>query len=135
MTATSALLAGRRAAEARMTSRVTIYRRTGLTAQNETTGREVPTWETVATDVPFRLGSTRGAGASRTTGIEGSEVEVALRTGHLPYDRSVLDGDYLDVTDGENAGTAWVVVEGDWQDQATARRVPIVAVTRPEEWA
>lgn len=124
-------------AESRMLSRVTIRRRTGRMAQNEGNGTEYPVWETVATAVPFRLGgSSSGSATSRNVDVVGVEVQRALRTGHLPASQADLaDDDYLDITAGENAGLVLRVVEAEWQDQATARRVPVIAEDRPEEWA
>jgi hypothetical protein len=119
-------------AEARMTSRASVYRDTGTTTQDEETGLELDTWTEVAVESPFRLG--RGDG-TRTLTIGGVEVTVALRTGHFPAGTDLRDGDLIDVTAGENVGTVWRVVEGDWADQQTAYRVPIVAADRPEEWA
>lgn len=136
MSAASAAAAGRRAAEARMTSRATIRRNTGRTAQDETTGLEVPIWDTTYADLPFRLGGANsGSSGTRTQDIGGVEVQLAIRTAHLPAaTANVRDGDLIEVDSGENAGTIWRVVEGDWADQQTARRVPIVAADRPEEW-
>lgn len=124
----------RRLAEARMTSTATVRRKTGITAQNETTGREAPQWATVVTDSPFRLKGNRGASASQTMTIGGVDVTVALREGHFPVDVELADGDMVEVTSGENEGTVWRVVDGDWADQQTARRVPLVSAGRPEEW-
>lgn len=129
------VIAGREAAEARMTSRVTVRRKTGLTTQDEDTGEEVPEWAVVHTKLPFRLGGSTGAGTTRRVTIGAEEFQQALRTGHLPADTDdLLDADLLEVTAGENVGRVLRVVEATWQDQATARRVPVVEVDRPEEW-
>lgn len=127
---------GRRAAEARMTSRANIWRTTGRTTQNEETGEEVPEWEIVHAAIPFRLGgSDRGGSGTRTINVGGVEMQVAVRVGHFPAaTEDLLDGDYIEVVSGENAGVALRIVEAAWQDQATARRVPVVSVDRPEEW-
>lgn len=117
-------------AEARMLSRCDIRRRTGRTAQNEDTGAEYPVWEIVAANVPLRL-----AGHEvRTETIPGGERQVARRMAHLPVVTIPADGDYLEVTAGENAGLVLEVLEADWADQKTARRVPVMAVERPTEW-
>ena len=77
----------------------------------------------------------QGIHCSRTEGPDGAETEIAFRTGHLPHGFTDLrDGDFIDITDGENAGSVWVVEEATWQDQASARRVPIYQTQRPEEW-
>lgn len=128
----------RRQAESRMTATATIRRKVpGPTVQDETTGREIPEWEPVAEDVPFRLG---GGGERRVT-IGGVELTLAARIGHMPAkdaddpDRIELrDGDFVEVTSGENEGTVWSVVEADRADQQTAYRAPLIATQRPEEW-
>lgn len=119
-----------------MTSRATIRRTTGRTTQDETTGLEVPIWDDIATNIPFRLGGANaGSSGTRTEDIGGVEVQTALRTGHIPAAvAGVREGDLVDVVTGENAGTVWRVVEGDWADQQTARRLPLVSTDRPEEW-
>lgn len=123
-------------AEARMTSTATIRRKTGDDPQNEETGVEAPEWTVIHAAIPFRLGgSDSGDSASRRQDIGGVEVQTAVRIGHLPAAIDDLqDGDWIDVLSGENAGTAWSVVEVTWQDQATARRMPLLAEDRPEEW-
>jgi hypothetical protein len=123
-------------AEARMTSTATIYRKTGLMVQDESTGLEVPEWVAIHTGIPFRLGgSDQGDSASRRQDIGGVEVQTAVRVGHLPVVIDDLtDGDFIDITSGENAGRAFRIVEVEFKDQATARRVPLLAENRPEEW-
>lgn len=119
-----------------MLSRCTIHRKGEAAPQNEDTGLEGSAWSVVHADLPFRLAGTyRGDSPSRTLDIGGAEVEVAMRTGHLPHHVSDLaDNDLIEITAGENAGVVLRVVEAVWQDQATARRVPVVTVDRPEEW-
>lgn len=136
MSVASVVQQGRRAAEARMTSRCTIRRETDRFDQDEDTGIESPLWDVLYTDLPFRLGGTyRGDAPSRRVEVGGVELQVAVRVGHLPASTSGLaDGDLIDVTAGENAGLVFRIVEAEWQDQATARRVPLLAVDRPEEW-
>lgn len=137
MSLDSTLAAGRYAAESRMTSLATIRRKTGLPTQDETTGEEVPLWTVVYTDLPFRLaGASQGTAATRTVTIGAEEFQQAVRTGHMPAGTSDLaDSDLIEVTAGENAGRVLRVVEATWQDQATARRVPVVEVDRPGEWS
>lgn len=124
-------------AEGRMKSTVTIRRKTGQAAQNETTGLEAPVWTAVHTDIPFRLGGAdRGGAGSRIVTSGGVETTVAVRVGHLPASTADLqDGDLIDITAGENVGVVLHIVEATWQDQATARRVPVYEVARPSEWA
>lgn len=125
----------REEAETRMASRCTIRRSTGRTAQDESTGLEVPVWDTTYTDLPMRLGGSRSAATTRTETIGGVEVQTALRIAHLPATTvDVADGDLIEITAGENAGVVLRVIEAAWQDQATARRLPVESVARPEEW-
>lgn len=117
-----------------MTSRVRVRRSTGRTVQDEETGREVPQWATVAT-VPFRLrGGRNGSVGTKAVTTGGVELQLATAEGHVPADTPVQDGDLLEVTSGENAGTVWRVVESNRGDQQTARRVPIIEARRPAEW-
>lgn len=131
---TSALAAGRRAAESRMTSRAVVKRAGGPPVIVD--GLEVPSWTTQHIDLPGRIAATRGAGQSRTVTIGQTEVQLAVREWHCPASTSGLrDGDIIEVTAGENAGIFLRVVEASWQDQATARRVPVVEVQQPEGWS
>jgi hypothetical protein len=125
----------RREAEGRMQSRVTIRRKTGDTTQDETTGAEAAVYAVTHTDLPFRLAGTRGDSPSRKVTVGGVDVTLAVRVGSVPATTDNLaDGDLIEVTAGENAGTVWRIVEADFQDQATARRLPVVAAQRPVEW-
>lgn len=132
----AAIEAGRAVAESRMTSRATVRRRTGASTQDEETGLTAPVWEAVYTDLPCRIaGSSGGSSPSRTTNVAGGvQVQTATRTVHLPWDTILRDGDMIEVTVGEVAGTVWQVVEADAADQQTARRVPVIATERPGEW-
>mgnify|MGYP003296445539 CR=1 FL=1 len=68
--------------------------------------------------------------------IGGVTFDQATAVGHMPASLTDLaDGDLLDITSGEWAGSVFRVVEAVKGDQHTARRVPIVEVPRPEEWA
>jgi hypothetical protein len=122
-------------AEDRMTSRAAIMRKTGGTTTVD--GLEVPEWATVYADTPFRLGGAqRGGAGTRTVTVGGVSTEVALRVGSLPAANSDLaDNDFIEITAGENAGLVLRIIEAAWQDQATARRVPVISEQRPEEWA
>lgn len=133
MTASSALIAGRRAAEARMTSRCAVRRGGAMVV---TDGIEAPGWADILTDLPCRLGgSERGGSGTRTTTVGQSEVQLAVRVLHVPAGTTgVSDGDLVEITSGENAGLVIEVVEAAWQDQATALRLPVVEAQRPEEW-
>ena len=117
-----------------MTSLCTIRRTDGGTTTNPD-GFEVEAWTEVHTDLPLRLAGSRGDGGTRTVTIGETEVALAVRTAHFPADTEGLsDGDLIEVTEGENVGAVLRIVEASWQDQATARRVPVVEATRPEEW-
>lgn len=125
----------RREAEARMLSRCTVHRKTGDTT-TDADGWEVPEWAAVYTNLRLRLGGTPqgGAGFRRVT-VGDVEVDLAVRVASLPASTDdLIDGDLIEVTSGENSGVVLRIVEASWQDQATARRVPVVETQRPSEW-
>lgn len=119
-----------------MESVVTVRRMTGGTT-TDGGGFAVDAWADVLVGVPFRLGGAeRGGSGSRTVTVGQSEVQLAVRVGHFPAATTGLrDDDLILVTAGENAGAVLRIVEADWQDQSTARRVPVVAVQEPEGWS
>ena len=81
-------------------------------------------------------GANTGSSGTRTETTSAGEMQIALRIGHLPYDtENLADGDLIEVTAGEVAGTVWRIVEAEFADQQTARRIPVESVQRPEEWA
>lgn len=127
---------GRAMAEARMMSRCKVMRATGYLPQDKETGAKHRSWAVIHRDLPFRLtGADAGSSGTRTITIAGVEVQVPVRTAHLPAATADLrDGDLIDITAGDNAGSVYRIVEAEWQDQATARRVPVVGEQRPEEW-
>lgn len=112
-----------------------VRRRTGRPAQDETTGLESPIWEAVH-DGPMRLaGSPRGASSERTYTLPGGEKRQAQREAHFPAAVDVIrDWDLIEIVAGENAGTVWMVLEADFADQQTARRLPVAGEQRPSEW-
>ena len=118
-----------------MTSTVAIMRLTGDTTT--VNGYEVPEWAAVHVDLPFRLGSSStGDGGSREVTIGGTTFNQATAVGSFTWDTADLrDNDYIDITAGEWAGSVYSIVEAVKGDQKTARRVPVVEVPRPEEWA
>lgn len=134
MSVESALAEGRVAALLRMTSTATIYRAGALSAPDPDTGIQSTTYLTIHPATPFRLGGAeRGSSGARTQDFGGVEVTLATRVGSLGVAASgIQDGDLIDVLAGENAGTVWRIVEADWADQQTARRVQIIAAERPE---
>jgi hypothetical protein len=135
MSVASVLAAGRRLAEARMTSRATISRKTGQMVKDDN-GYESPEWLIVATDIPMRLSGMAANSSPYKTGTPGGGVmNYAARVLHFPISQSDLaNDDLIEITAGENVGTVWRVIEATWQDQATARRVPAEQVKRPTEW-
>lgn len=119
-----------------MRSIAIVRRLTDRTAQDEGSGEEAPVWNVVYTG-PFRLGgSERGGSGTRTVTTGGVELQVATRVAHFPAAVTTLaDDDLIEVTAGENTGAVLRIVESDWADQQTARRVPVIAADRPGEWA
>lgn len=122
-------------AESRMTSTALVRR---VDPDNPTTdgnGFEVDGWAEVYAG-KFRLGgSERGGSAARKVNIGDVEVALAVRVAHFPADAAGLrDGDLIEVTSGDCAGVFLRVVEASFQDQATARRVPVIETDRPGGW-
>lgn len=122
-------------AVARMKSTAAVMRKTGAMT-TDVDGYEVPEWATVYADTPFRLGGANsGSAGSRTVTVGNVSTELAVRVGHFPATADLLaDGDLVEITAGENVGMVLQIIEADWQDQATAHRVPVVGAQRPEEW-
>lgn len=120
-------------AEARMESRVTIWRLSARLTQDETTGEEVPAYEAIHTALPFRSdGGSSGDGGSRTITLAGIQYEQATGIAHFPAATlDLADDDLIDVTAGEFAGDMFRIVKAVRYDQKTARRVPIVEAIRP----
>ena len=115
---------------AAMPSRVDIYRKTDDTTTDEN-GWEIPVWEVVAYDVPFRL----VGGDTRKVTVGGVDFQEATARGDFPWDTfDLADGDLVEVVEGEWADSVFRIVEAVKGDQRTARRVPVVEVPRPEEW-
>ncbi|TQK73366.1 hypothetical protein FBY23_5198 [Nocardioides sp. SLBN-35] len=118
-----------------MTSRCIVRRKTG--AFEVVDGFKMPTWATIHTDLPVRLAGSRGGTASsRVRDLAGAEIQSPVREAHVPEATDDLaDGDLIEITAGENTGVVLRIVEATWQDQATARRLPVVGEARPKEWA
>lgn len=121
-------------AEARMTSRCTIRHKTGemvLDPENQ----EVPEWVVAHANLPCRIATSTGAARSRTQTPGDVELERATPELHVPAAIADLsDDDFAEITLGENVGRVFRILEVDWVDQATARRLPVEAVERPIEW-
>lgn len=129
------LARGRAMAEARMVSTCTVRRQTGEMDQDESDGFEVPVWAVVY-EGPMRLRGARSGMGYRTEDTPAGERVLGVPEVHLPVDAyAAADGDLVDVTAGERAGTVWRVVNSDAADQQTALRLPVEAADRPEEWA
>lgn len=96
-------------------------------------GLETPSWVAELTALPGRLaGPSGGAAQSRKVSIGQTEVQLAVREWHCPASTAgIRDGDVIEVTAGENSGIYLRVVEAQWQDQATARRLPVVEIQKP----
>lgn len=141
MTIASVLASGRRAAEARMTSRATIRRPrvneagSPVYTTNEA-GYDVPAWDTVYSDLPCRIDSAGSDGGSRGVTVGGVTYENATGVAHFPAPSPLLaDGDLIHVTSGEWPDEVYRIVAAVKYDQKTARKLPIAEADRPEEWA
>lgn len=95
-------------------------------------GLETPSWVAELTSLPGRLAANRGASQSRTVTIGQTEVQLAVREWHCPAGTALHDGDVIEVTSGEHAGTYLRVIESNGSDQATALRVPVIETQKPE---
>jgi hypothetical protein len=112
-----------------MTSTCTIRRKTGATAL--VNGFKVAVWDDVHADEPVRF----VGGSSRRIEIAGVGYEEASGRCDFRYDLTDLaDGDFIDITAGEWAGTVLRVLDATKGDQRTARRVPVTEAERPAEW-
>ena len=125
----SALPELRREAEARMTSRCTIRHKGGNTTAG---GLKKPVWTPDYADQPVRIG---GSDATRTLDVDGLPVAVPVRTASLPIGTSVVDGSVIEITAGDLTGQFFRVVDSIGKDQATALRVQVVGIERPDGWS
>lgn len=117
-------------------SNATLWRRVAREEQDESNGSEAPEWLAVHLSLPCRIGSDRGSAPTRTINTPGGEMQVGARTAHFPVDTyDLADGDLIEIIAGRLIDTVWQIAEADDADQQTARRVPVVAVDRPEEWS
>jgi hypothetical protein len=133
------LAEGRALSEAvRLTDRATVHRKTGRATQDESTGEEVPIWQDPPphSDLAFRVdGSSSSDGGSHVVNVGGVDYEQATAVGQFPATTDDLaDGDFIEVTSGEWAGSVFSIVAAITADQKTARRVPIREEQRPQEW-
>ena len=117
----------------REASRATIRRKTG--SATLVNGYKVPGWSITHINIPCRLAGSRGVAGSRSMTVGAVTTEVATRALSLPHDLTNLrDDDWVELIAGENVGLVLRIIEASWQDQATARRVPVVQEQRPAEW-
>lgn len=133
----AALASGRARSVGRAPSVVTVKRKAGNVAQDETSGVEAQTWTVIVDTSPARLAEfgAGAAGRNRPQRPGGVVWEQADRTLHLPAPLATLhDGDTVNITAGENAGTYWRILEATWADQRTAYRLPVVQIDIPENW-
>lgn len=115
-------------ARARMTSTATV-RRKG--AQVTTDGFEEQGWTEVHYGEPMRY----VGGTTRRIELAGVAYQEASGRADFRHDLTDLaDGDLIEITAGEWAGTVLRVLEATKGDQRTARRVPVVETSRPTEW-
>lgn len=124
-------------ATARMTSIIRVRRTTGRLAQDPDTGREAPVWSTPHDELPAKLRTNRGGDGASSSSTEGGVTTVrGRRELHVPYGtRDLRDDDLVEFTSGEWEDSVWRIVDASpGGDQATARRLPVVEVTRPTEW-
>lgn len=100
-------------------------------------GLKVPGWTVTHASLAGRFaGAARGGAGTRTVTIGQTEVQVALREWHCAAATTNLhEGDLIEITAGDNTGVVVQIVEATWQDQATARRLPVIEIKRPAEWA
>lgn len=97
-------------------------------------GFEVDGWADVYSG-PFRLGGSTDAAQSRSVNVGDVQVSLAVRVANFPVATTGLrDGDVIEVTGGENTGGFLRIVEASFQDQATARRLPVIETQRPAGW-
>lgn len=119
-------------AEARMTSRATVWREDPDAPPALVDGLEVPAFVAEQTNLPGRMVASRGAGQTRTVSIGQTEVQLAVREWHCPVATTGLrDGDVLEITVGR-VGTFLRVLEATGADQTTALRLPVVEIQKPE---
>jgi hypothetical protein len=130
MSATTATLRGRQAAETLMTDTCTVQRATG-TSTNDTTGVVTPTYSTIYTG---KCKLQRPAGGARHDEAEASVVVAPLQL-HLPIvgSEAVTVDDIATVTAAAmDSGLVGKVFRIDGPADAslkTARRLPVIEVT------
>lgn len=126
MSATTALLRGRAAAEALMVDEVLVERRTGETTDPDT-GRITPTWETVYSG-KCKVAQAAASGSPQNVGeatVVASELVLHLpisATGVTTDDRATVTTSTLDP---DLAGKKFTIRAPMHKTYATARRLPL----------
>jgi hypothetical protein len=128
----------RHEAGARFGCRMEVRRLTGRTAQNEATGREVPTYEVVHADVPCRLPSTTRATGAREAGAAlRPEVDREVHTSaDLPLTKFgwfIVITTVDELTNPGLVGQVFRVTDPHASDQVTARRIAVTGEGVPME--
>lgn len=128
----------RQHAESRFGCRVEVRRLTGRKAQDEATGREVPTYVVEYADVPCRLPDPSTAPSRSDAG--GGQVVEQQRKVHVAHDHPLIASGRLMVvtavdaaTNPDLVGMVFRVLDSAAGDQVTARRIPVTGEGVPME--
>lgn len=134
MSIESVLAAGRRAAEARMTSRCTIRRKAG-TSTDPDTGFTVPLWEDVYVDLPC-LVDWQSTSAHIDINVGGTvEMTRARRVLKVRHDATAArNHDVAEIKGGACDGVFFTMTNVVFADQKKQQEIPIVETSRPEGW-
>lgn len=134
MSLDSVLDAGRRAAQARMTSRATVKREGGPPVIVD--GLEVPGWTILLSMLPCWVDNNGPSSGTRAVTVGQTEVQVASRVLKTPHDTTGLrDGDVVQIQGGACDGRFFRIVEATIADQKKQQELPIVEVQQPEGWS
>lgn len=98
-------------------------------------GLETTGWTMEFASLAGRIaGATGGAAQTRTVTIGQTEVQLAVREWHCPASSrdALREGDVIEVIAGESVGLFLRIIEATGQDQATACRLPVIEIQKPE---
>lgn len=130
MSVESALLAGRRAAESRMTSIALVRRPDGTVIDDN--GFEVDGWAQVYASLPAWIDRGRG---TRTVRVGDVEMTLAVRILKAPHDTDALrDGDVAEIVGGPCDGRFFRFVETTPLDQKKQQEFEVIETERPGGW-
>lgn len=130
MSIESVLVAGRRAAESRMTSTAVVRRPGGKTT--DANGFEVDGWTEVYAALPCWVDS----GGVRTVRVGDVEMQLAAPKMKVPHDTDLLrDGDLAAVVGGPCDGRFFRFVETTPLDQKKQQVFTVVETDRPGGWS